>query len=212
VAQRTSLSLLVVLAKRGLVLLVDHQARVLLVVAIVLLHLAILGLLLVLFEGAILAVRVGLRRRFLAIVVGVKVHVLGNLLLHGIVLGVSWSLLHLRHGCARHWRLVGSEGHGSEELLLLALNGRVREVVSHNRDNWHEVGLLALRLGDVMLRVRHGWWLGWLSIEQLVSVDWLSLPLVILFLGFLGRITLLGVRLSLLLGSVVGLFCLHFLL
>jgi len=131
----------------------------------VFLNFSILRLLLVLLEGTILAVRVGLRRRFLAIVVGAKVHGLGNLLLHGIVLGVSWSLLHLRHGCARHWRLVGSEGHGSEELLLLALNGRVGEVVCHNRDNWHEIGLLALGLGDVLLSVRLGWWLGWLSIE-----------------------------------------------
>lgn len=209
--ERASTILFVVSAQGCFVFLIDHLVHILLLVIFIILSLGS-SFFLVLFIVTTLAVGgVGLGGG------SCRLSVLSrDELLHGHVLRVGLSWLHLWDGSARHRWLVSSERHGSEELLLLNLNGRVGEIVvgvGHDRHYGYEScrsveHKLPLRLGNLLLLRGLLWcWLCRLSIEQLISTDWLSFTPVLL----LRLLRVIGLLVVGLFGrTVTGFLCLHF--
>lgn len=140
-AERARLSLFVVSTKSGLVLLINHLALIFLLRIAIVFPLGFGSttrfFLVLLIRSSLFAIAIRFSR-------GVcRLSILSWSVLHWHVLGEALSLLHLRHlghGCARYRRLVSSKGHSEE--LLLALSGRVSEVVNgcHYGDNGNEAG------------------------------------------------------------------------
>ena len=139
-AERARLSLFVVSTKSCLVLLINHLALIFLLrIAIVFLGFgsATRFFLVLLKRSSLFPIAIRFSRGIC------RLSILSWSVLHRHVLGEALSLLHLRHlghGCARYRRLVSSKGHSKE--LLLALSGRVSEVVNgcHYGDNGYEAG------------------------------------------------------------------------